>query len=140
MYPRPSRSIYCSALALLLAACAVPPPGTAPSPLGLPDSVSVPSGMVAVELVDSLASFADPDAIVVGRLMYLERRIYISRKITSPVQARKTLEHERCHVVLLDSGLQVILSKFLDREFSELLCDAFATARIAELSRGKAPR
>lgn len=123
-----------------IAACGAPRPRTAPSPLAaLPDSIDVPAGAVPVELVDSLYVVENPSAIVLGRLQYLVRRIYISRKIESPIQARKTLEHERCHLILLDSGLQTVLAQYLSREFSELLCDAFATARIAELARGRSP-
>jgi hypothetical protein len=125
-------------LVSLIVACGAPP-RTLPRPiadrfLDLPDSIAVPAGMVDVQLVDSIPA-PRPDYMVLGRLDYLRRTIYISRVIKSPVQAAKVLEHERCHLVLLDSGIQLVLSQIADYTLVESLCDAFATARLAELSR-----
>lgn len=124
------------ALLFLLAACV---PQTAPKPTAdyaaLPDSLVLPAGAVRVELVDSLAIQGRPGVVVLGRFNALERTIYISRVVTSPQQRWKTAFHEICHAVLLDNGMQNVLYQVLDPSFVEMLCDAFATQRMAELSR-----
>ena len=124
-------------LFMLLAACGSVVTSPAPSPDhdALPDSVVVPAGVVRVQLADSLWVPNRPDLFVLGRFDALTRTVYINKRIESPQQRQKTLHHEICHVVFVDAGIQLILSQALDALFIEQICDAFATARMAELSR-----
>ena len=125
-------------IALLVAACSAPKVASGPKPSAdygvLPDSLFLPAGVVRVLLVDSIGT-PEPNRMILGRFNALTRTVYISKQIESPQQRLKTLHHEVCHIVLIDSGIQNILYTVLDPQMIETLCDALATARMAELSR-----
>lgn len=110
----------------------------------LPDTIYTASGTTAVFLVDSLMS--GDGTMVAGQYWFTKGHILISRAVEHPKQKRKVLEHERCHVVLNESGVMLMLHQFYGqgetgamvlRSVVETLCDAFANAAIAHLERTK---
>lgn len=107
-----------------------------PSPLSpfpaLPDTVYTASGATPVILVDSIVS-PDSGRMILGQYWFTRNHIYVSRQIASEKVRRKVAEHERCHVVLHESGLMMHTQPW----YAELLCDAFANAAIAQLERQK---
>lgn len=118
-------------LLLLLAACGRP--SLAPSP-ELPAVIYTASGPTPVVLVDSIAS-PDPRKLILGQYDYLNRRLYISRAVKDPLTRIKVAEHERCHIVMAESGLQM---HFVDVTWLiELLCDAWANAAVSQLTQAK---
>lgn len=122
-------------LLLTLTACLSPRASTSPRPIpGIPDTIYTASGATPVLVVDSIASDR-PDRLVVGRLDYLGRRVYVSRAAVDKMRQLKVVEHERCHLVLIESGLMMHFAEV--PWLSELLCDAFANAAMAQLERGK---
>lgn len=124
------------ALALLafLAACSGPAPILAPRPFAVPDTIYTASGAIPVLLVDSIAS-DEPGKLVIGRFDYLGRRLYVSRVVKDEKVRIKVTEHERCHAVLAESGLQMHFSQV--PWLIELVCDAFSNAAVSQLERGK---
>lgn len=119
-------------LALLLS-CRQPV-ALAPGRFTVPDTIYTASGAVPVILVDSIPG-APPGATTVGRYDFTSRRLLISRQVTDSVSRRKVVEHERCHRILAESGLAM---HFLEAGWLvELLCDAWASAAINQLERGK---
>lgn len=115
----------------LLTACAVQQAPPHPFPV-LPDTIYTASGATPVVVVDSIIG-PDSTQLVIGRYMYFERRVLVWRGLKDERVRRKVMEHERCHVVLLESGLH---NHFREVPWMvELLCDAFASARLAELER-----
>ena len=118
--------------ALILTAC-VPVRGSRiANAYPLPATVHTAGGPIPVVLVDSLPA-TDSSFFVVGRFNYADRRIYVLARVTSPLQRWRIVQHERCHVILLESGLH----NLTESTFRELLCDAYAEDRVAELVRGK---
>lgn len=119
-------------LLCLLAACHLPDPRVAGVRVRVPDTVHTVVGPVPVELVDSL-SVPDPTVYVLGRFSFRERRIYIRREVTDPVQRLKIVFHEKFHVIMIESGLH----NHLPAELLELMADAYAADRVAEWLRGR---
>lgn len=123
---------------LFLIACGAVPQ-TAPRPSAdysaLPDSLPLPAGYIRIQIADSLKVAGRPEVFVLGRFDALTRTLYVNRRITSPQQRLKTMYHEACHITLVDSGLQNVLYSVVDPSIIELICDAWATSRMAELSR-----
>lgn len=120
----------------LLFACraAVTVGPSSPGQVTVPDTIYTASGALPIVLVDSIAAPV-PGTLVIGQLDYLARRLYVSRAVKSPVTRRKTVEHERCHAILVESGLAM---HFREAPWlAELLCDAFASAAINQLERGR---
>jgi hypothetical protein len=118
-------------LALLILGCRTVDPRLAPETFpALPDTAYTQSGATAVFIVDSIPS-NDSTRTVVGQYWFARGHVYISRLVTSEKQRRKVYEHERCHIVLHESGLAIHMQAALQ----ELLCDAFANARVAEIER-----
>ena len=117
---------------IALAACRPSQPALNANPLALPDVVHTTVGPIPVVLVDTL-SVADTTAYVMGRFSYKVRTIYLRREITDPIQRLKTLYHELCHVEVIESGLY----NHIPHDVGELLCDTFASNRVAALLRGK---
>lgn len=112
----------------LLVACVSAPPRT--SGRGVPPIPrSVPSqlGPVPVLIVDSILS-RDSTLDLMGGFDLWRRRIYLKRQL-GPVQMWQVLYHEVCHVWMFDSGLRQVTPTALE----EAICDASATARVAEL-------
>lgn len=121
------------ALLLMLTACGPRHPRVDVG-LALPDTIYTASGATPVVLVDSIAT-PDPSRLILGQYDYLHRRLYISRVVVDSIQRFKVLNHERCHAVMAESGLQM---HFAEAPWLlELICDAWANAAIAELERGK---
>lgn len=117
----------------LLFALACQRPITSPFPT-LPDSIHTASGSTPVFLVDSIVS-PDSGRTILGQYWFTRNHIYVSRLVSSEKVRRKVLEHERCHVVLQESGLMIHTQPW----YAELLCDAFSNARIAEIERQRRP-
>ena len=116
-------------LLLCLAAC-LPHKHQAPAPFpALPDTVHFESGPIPVILVEDI-SVGDSTQFVIGRYDFFRRVIYIRRGITDPIQRQRILGHEMCHVMMLESGLHNYSAPW----YLELLCDAYATRRLAELT------
>lgn len=95
----------------------------------LPAVVYGAGGPITVALVDSCKSEKGEDAW--GTWTPETRAIEIDRKASREHQWR-TLGHEVAHAVLADTGLVNLLTD----ESQEALCDAFGTARVAEM-RGR---
>lgn len=100
----------------------------------MPDTIYTQSGATPVFLVDSIVS-GDSARIVLGQYWYTRNHVYVSRLLASEKQRRKVYEHERCHVVMMESGLMMHTQPW----YAELLCDAFANARVVELERSRRP-
>lgn len=115
---------------LLVLGCSRAQPDTRPSFPALPDTVYTQSGATPVLLVDSIFS-AEPGKLIIGQYWFTIDVIYVSRQAQSEKLKRKVVEHERCHKVLHESGLAIHISPAL----AELLCDALANARVAEIER-----
>lgn len=96
----------------------------------LPDTIYTASGATPVVLVDSIKSPVSNRSII-GQYRYADRVLLVSRVVKDNRQQRKVLEHERCHIVLFETGLAL----HIDENLAELLCDAFANARVQELER-----
>lgn len=126
------------AIVLLLVACAHSPikvvANTSPSFYPpIPDTIWVAAGPIPVLLSDSLP--AGPNQFPLGQFQTLNRRVLVNVAIKSTAQRWKTLEHERCHITLRDSGLEFLMGQNgIDGALFELLCDAFASARIAQMA------
>lgn len=65
---------------------------------------------------------------VFGKYNTATREIHISRQLSHLMQWQ-TLFHEWAHMVMCDAGLHNLLTS----DQQEVICDAFGTARIAEL-------
>src|SRR5688572_32892435 len=117
-------------LALLLCVACVRFPQT--QPLVVPDTIHTTVGPIPIVLIDTL-KVADSTMYVLGRFSYRNRTIYLRKEITDPIQRWKTLAHEHCHVIVIEAGLY----NHIAPDIQELLCDAFASNRVAELLRGK---
>jgi hypothetical protein len=119
-------------LLLTLAAC-LPHKHPAPTPFpALPDTVHSEAGPIPVVLVEDI-SVGDSTQFVIGRYDIFTRTIYIRRGILSPVERQRILAHERCHVLMLETGLHNHTAPW----YLELLCNAMAAQRVADLQRGK---
>lgn len=126
------RTVVLMAVAVL-SACT--PPHAILSPFAvLPDTIYTNAGATPVQMVDSIPT-QEPGKVLIGQYQYPERRILVSRVISDAKQQRKIVEHERCHVVLFETGLNMHTNPW----YAELLCDAFASARVAELERSRKP-
>lgn len=119
-------------LLLCLAACLPHNHTTPPAFPALPDTVHSDAGPIPVILVDDIRT-ADTSQFIIGRYDIFTRTIYIRRGIQSPIERQRILEHERCHVVMLESGLHNHTAPW----YLELLCNAMASQRVADLQRGK---
>jgi hypothetical protein len=110
--------------ALLVAACQAPP-YTAPVPVAIPSL----QGPIPVLYVDTIPA-VDSTKNLVGGYDYYGRRVLIRQEARrNRVTAHLIAWHEWCHVVMVDAGLKV------DGPIVELICDAFAQARTAELTK-----
>lgn len=122
-------------LLALLAACRSPfngPP--APEWPPIPRQVSTPLGPIPVVIVDSLRD--DQGRLLDGGYHTSRRTIYIRRGIESRTRQWQVLRHEECHVALDDSGL----ANLIPTQTIQALCDAFASARVAEMQESLKPR
>jgi hypothetical protein len=113
-------------------ACA---PTPQPRTYALPDTMYTASGGTVVVLAESLYVVGAPEQTVLGQLKFLERTVYVSRKVVDARMARRVLEHERCHMVLLESGMW----RALTPNVTEVVCDAFASAALSALERERRP-
>lgn len=112
--------------AILLAACAA---ASAPTLPPIPASVPSALGPVAIVWQDTLRG--EQGQLLIGGFSPFTRSIYLSRSLThSLVAAHQVLAHERCHVALFDAGIRV------NTPTLDTVCDALATARVAEMLRG----
>lgn len=118
------------ALLSLLVACAKPH-ASRPFP-AFPDTLYTNSGATPIYVVDSIIG-QDSTQLIVGRYQFFDRRVLLWRGVTDEKQRRKVLEHERVHVILIETGLAMHMREV--PWLIELIADAIASARIAELER-----
>lgn len=92
----------------------------------LPSSVITAHGVVAVEVV---ADLRDPDDATKPLFGYWDafKRVIQVRADLHPTAAWLTLYHEKTHADLSEVGIK------LDPEHEEVICNAVAAARLAEL-------
>lgn len=100
----------------------------------LPDTLYTATGAVPVLLVDTIGT-SDSTKLVVGRFDAFHHRLYVLRRIVDPKARWRIAEHERCHAILLESGLGLHMSN----EFEDFVCNAFAAAAVNQLERGRIP-
>jgi hypothetical protein len=93
----------------------------------IPREVTSALGPIRVVWRDSLA-FPDGTPLL-GGFQVSERVIYLNTAVTNPLVAWQTLLHEKCHVAFFDSGLRSAIPGPL----VEAICDALATARLADM-------
>lgn len=113
-------SMFAFLLLLSLAGCGAPH-------LAAPTSVSSVLGPVPVVYVDTIPAM-DSTRYLVGGFDYYARQVLIRREaLRSAITAHLIAAHEECHIVLVDAGVR------LDPYMVELVCDAFAQAKVAAL-------
>lgn len=103
-------------LLLLVLGCSRQP-ATAPTPNATPNYLAIPRFMGADSTLNLMGGF-DP----IRRVIYLKRE-------QAPVQKLHTLFHEGCHVWSFDAGLRQLVHP----QLMQAICDASASARIAEI-------
>ena len=95
----------------------------------IPDAVATQLGPVPVNVVKKLHYRKDgKKQEMFGRFRAMSRTIEINEDI-APVMRWQTFFHEWMHVVMTDAGLHNVFTP----EQQETICDAVATARVAEL-------
>lgn len=119
-------------LLLLVLGCSrqpatAPTPDATPSYLAIPRSIPSQLGPVPVVVVDSIMG-ADSTLNLMGGFDPIRRVIYLKRE-QAPVQKLHTLFHEGCHVWSFDAGLRQLVHP----QLMQAICDASASARIAEI-------
>lgn len=92
----------------------------------IPPSVLTAHGTVEVQMIDDLRDPDEPSKTLFG---YWDpyRRVILLRDGMHPTAAWLTLFHERTHADLSETGIA------LDGEHEEVVCNAIAAARFAEL-------
>lgn len=122
------------ALLALLTACA--PPRTAPQPElpPIPTQVISQLGPVPVLFVDSLTN--SEGVSMSGGFHTLRRIVFLRNDLKkNPTVAWLVLEHEKCHVWSLDSGAASLVAP----ETMQVVCDAAAAYRVAEMLQSRKP-
>jgi outer membrane biogenesis lipoprotein LolB len=104
---------------LLLAACS--PTSSLPD---IPPYLDAPAGKIAIGKADSLLEKRD----AYGESNFARRTIVLDSRLSRNT-AWLTLEHERVHFILWDSGVRV------DDETEERIADVIAQSRVAEMLR-----
>lgn len=125
-------------LGVLIVACGAAPVSSAPTPESLPPipaTIGSQLGPVSIVLQDSLMN--EDGRVLLGGFMPANRTIYLSSKIKDRLVLWQIIYHEDCHVVLWDTGLRNFFNGPGGEKMADALCDAFATARVAELVHGR---
>lgn len=116
---------------LALVACAhVPFNGPAGLP-PIPDAINSALGPVSIVLQDTLVN--EDGRALMGGFQPSNRVIYMHKRITERLVLWQILYHESCHVTLWDTGLRNFFNSAEGMQMADVLCDAFATARVAEM-------
>ena len=104
---------------LLLAGCSAP----SDFPV-IPPYLDAPAGKIVIGKADSLLEKRE----AYGESNFVKRTIALDSRLSRNT-AWLTLEHERVHFILWDSGVRV------DEETEERIADVIAQSRVAEMLR-----
>lgn len=105
----------------------------------IPESVPSALGAVPVVWMDTLRG--ERGQLLMGGFVPSTRTIYLSRSaLPDRLVAWTVVHHEACHVNLWDSGLRNFFAPPGGAQIADAVCDAIATARVAEMIASRTSR
>lgn len=99
-------------------------------PYDLPAEVHTALGPIKVEVRSDIRGVQN-QPIMAGYDPAL-RIVYVNRDVRDRAAMWQAFYHEICHVTLFDSGV----AQLIPDRLQDAICDATATARVAEMQRG----